>query len=187
MKLEHVGLSFCNKWHKLIITVPITERDNVVELADKVNPVDKDAEYTVEIKKKRTGRSLDANSYYWVLIDRLSKAIIPPVSKEIMHNMILARYGVDWLDKDENHVYVLMKDDDRYLEFTDQHYRPTDKTEKRGQSIYRWYILLKPTHLYDSKEFSTLLDGLISECDELGIETESPEWIERVKSLWKSM
>lgn len=182
MKIEHIGTVVGNNNHKLIIRVPCTERAEIVPFAEM--QIDPDAEYSVEIKKKRKGRSLDANGYYWTLIDKLSKAVNQ--SKEQMHNIILARYGVDWLDEDGNRIYVLMRDDDRYLNMTDQHYRTTDKIEQRGKKIYRWYILLKPSHLFDTGEFSHLIDGLISECQEVGIETETPEWIERVKSLWKN-
>lgn len=45
----------------------------------------------VEIKKHREKRSLDANSYYWLLCSRLAEAMY--VTKPYMHNRLLRRYG----------------------------------------------------------------------------------------------
>ena len=36
----------------------------------------------------------------------------------------------------------------------------------------------------DSKQMSELIDGTVSEADELGIETRTPDEIERMKALW---
>jgi hypothetical protein len=38
----------------------------------------------------------------------------------------------------------------------------------------------------DSSQMARLLDGVISEARELGITTETPDEIERMKALWKA-
>ena len=96
-------------------------------------------------------------------------------------------YGTDWLDEEGNHVYVLMKDDDRYLRKETEHYRPTDAVEDRKGTMYRWFVLLMPSHLMDSKQMSELIDGTVSEAQELGIDTRTPDEIERMKSLWNGI
>ena len=47
--------------------------------------------YTAEIKKFSKKRSLDANSYYWLLLGKLAKAL--KISLPHCHNLILRRYG----------------------------------------------------------------------------------------------
>lgn len=37
---------------------------------------------------------------------------------------------------------------------------------------------------YDAKEMSVLIDGVVSECKEMGIETMTPDEIARLKSEW---
>lgn len=37
---------------------------------------------------------------------------------------------------------------------------------------------------YDSREFSIFIDGVIDECKELGIETMTPDEIERLDKAW---
>jgi hypothetical protein len=93
-------------------------------------------------------------------------------------------YGTDWRDEDGDPVYVLMKDNDKYLRKETEHYRPTDAVENRKGIWYRWFVLLLPSHLMNSKEMSELIDGTVSEAKELGIDTRTPDEIERMKALW---
>ena len=138
-------------------------------------------EYDITIKK-RSKRSLNANNYHWQLCEQMAKAL--KVSKYEMHNHLMMRYGTDWLDEDGNQIYVLMKDNDRYLQKETEHYRPTDAIEDRHGRIYRWFVLLLPSHLMTTKQMSELIDGTVSEAQEMGIETRTPDEIERIKALW---
>ena len=45
-------------------------------------------------------------------------------------------------------------------------------------------VLYFGSSTYDSKQMSDLIDRLISEAKELGIETDTPEQISRYKSEW---
>ena len=44
---------------------------------------------------------------------------------------------------------------------------------------------VKGTSEYSTKEMSVFLDGIISECQELGIETDTPEQIAKYKEEWQ--
>ena len=61
------------------------------------------------------------------------------------------------------------------------HFAPTSqrKTGTDGM-VYRAWKLLKPSHTYDSKEMSVLIDGIVSEAKDLGIETLPPSELERM-------
>mgnify|MGYP002522713106 CR=1 FL=1 len=37
---------------------------------------------------------------------------------------------------------------------------------------------------YDTKEMSDFIDGIVSEAEELGIETETPDELARLKAVW---
>lgn len=138
-------------------------------------------EYDISIKK-RGKRSLNANNYHWQLCEQISKVL--KVSKYEVHNQLMIDYGTDWLDDEGKQVYVLMKDNDKYLRKETEHYRPTDAVEDRKGTMYRWFVLLLPSHLMDSKQMSELIDGTVSEAQELGIDTRTPDEIERMKALW---
>ena len=45
-------------------------------------------------------------------------------------------------------------------------------------------MMLKGSSEYDTKEMSHLIDGLVSECKEMGIETLPPEELERMMAAY---
>lgn len=136
----------------------------------------------VEIKKYRKKRSLDANSYYWVLISKLAECI--NVSKPYMHNTILRRYGqIDRIDGQA--VYVVIPDTDSAQKDVDEaqlyHLKPTSQVkEGKGGRMYRTYMMLKGSSMYNAKEMSVLINGIVNECKIMGIETIPPEELKRM-------
>lgn len=137
----------------------------------------KDLPVRVDVKQWREKRSLDANGYYWLLLDRCAASL--GISKPRAHNLMLRRYGaVETID--EQMVYLVLPESDeaaeKALEAETYHIRPTSqvKTGRDGKQ-YRTYMLLKGSSDYDTKEMSTLINGLVDECKALGIETKSPE------------
>ena len=144
------------------------------------------SEVDVSIKKARKKRSLDANGYYWQLSGKLAEVL--KVSKPRLHNTLLRRYGQ--LEIVEGRaVYIILPDTEEVEKKVDEdevlHLRPTAQVkEGKGGVMYRTYMLLRGSHGYSTKEMSVLIDGLVSECKEAGIETATPEEIERMKQLY---
>ena len=139
-------------------------------------------EYDITIKKHSARRSLNANNYHWMLCEQMAKIL--KVSKYEVHNQLLIDYGTDWTREDGTTPYVLMRDDNSYIRSETTHYRPTDATEDRKGTFYRWFVLLLPSHLMDTAEMSALIDGTVYEAKELGIDTRTPDEIERMKQQW---
>lgn len=163
------------------VTIEFDKKDNV-KIVNLFSNLKVGEEYDITIRKKGK-RSLNANNYHWMLCEQMAKIL--KVSKYEVHNQLMIDYGTDWLDEAGDRVYVLMKDNDRYLRKETEHYRPTDATEDRKGTLYRWFVLLLPSHLMNSKEMSDLIDGTVSEAKELGIDTRTPDEIERMKALWQ--
>lgn len=66
------------------------------------------------------------------------------------------------------------------------HLKPTSQVkEGKGGVMYRTYMMLKGSSEYDTKEMSRLIDGLVSECKEMGIETMPPEELERMMAAYE--
>ena len=138
-------------------------------------------------KQWRDKRSLDSNAYYWVLLSKLAESI--KITKPRAHNIMLREYGQIDLS-DGSPTYAVIPDteeaENRELEREMFHIKPTSEVREGKNGInYRTYILLKGSSCYDSAEMSHLLDGLISECKTLGIETATPEELERMKQLYE--
>ncbi len=125
----------------------------------------------------REKRSLNANDFYWLLLERLSKAM--ETSKDELHELMLQRYGTFFQDNDGNIVTISSEVEIDPIA-SGVHCRFRGTSELNGKVFYHYY-LIKGSRYYDSKEFSQLLNGAISEANEQGVETLS----ERELSLLK--
>ena len=132
------------------------------QIIDYLFEQDKDKIFEIkEFKKKRT---LNQNSYYWELLGELSLALrLPP---EELHRQML---------KDYSQKYQIMTPEETELRGF-EYYDKKSVIEKNGNKfqVYEVYV---PSHLLKTKEFAILLDGLISECKQVGIETLTPNQI----------
>lgn len=134
----------------------------------------KDKDVTLTVKPYRAKRTLSANAYYWKLLGELAKVL--KVSNPYLHNQLLRRYGVVNGD-----MFVNIPDTDEAARKTDEsetyHLKPTSAV----QGDFRIYLMLKGSRDMNKEEFSRLLNGLIDECKECGIETMTPDEIARLK------
>ena len=144
-------------------------------------------ELSVELKEYKQKRSLTANAYYHLLLGQLARKM--KVSNSYAHNMMLQRYGVPEIEEGDM-IYAQLPDEidvmDRMMERDDVHFMPTTKVLKgKNGKYYRFWRMLKGSSRMNSLEFSGLVDGLVSECKDCGIETLSPEEIERLQGYVK--
>lgn len=145
-----------------------------------------DKDIRVEMKIWREPRSRSSNNYFYVLVGKLADAL--RVSKPYIHNLMLRKYGQ--LERiDGKPVWVILPETDEISTKVDEdetlHVRPTDDVrEGNDGKMYRTYLLLKGSHALNSQEMSILIDGIVAECKEQGIETLPPEEIEHMKKCW---
>lgn len=142
---------------------------------------------SVSIKQFRKKRSLDANAYYWKLLTKLAEAI--KVSKSRAHNLILRKYGQTEVI-DGQLIRMLIPDTEeseiKALEAETYHIKPTAQVKEGKDGIlYRTYVMLRGSSSYDTREMSELIDGLIADCKELGIETLPPDELERMMKAYE--
>ena len=142
----------------------------VEKIKQKLFLLDKDKQYDVEIKIHREKRSLNANSYCWKLCTEIASVINS--DKDSVYLLMLKRYGVSDLIPISNQVPI-----DDYIKY----YDIESKTDK-----YTWYKIYKGSSKYDTKEMSVLLNGIVSECKEMGIPTKEDLEIERMVKEWES-
>lgn len=136
----------------------------------------------IDIKKHKEKRSLDANAYYWLLIGKIGK--ITGDSKNHIHNIMLDRYGELDQMPDGSLIPFCIREDIDYLEFPYPHLKPTQKTLSKGDKLYRWYFQIRGSSEYNTAEMSRLIDGVVSECKEMDIETLPEEELERMMEAY---
>ena len=167
-KLKGISKDYISS--KLLVTFETDK--NVTGQVDNI----KDVNLSVVAKKHRKKRSRDANAYYWQLLTQLADKL--QLSNPHLHNIMLRKYGqVEQING--KLVYVVVPDDDKGMQIADEaetyHIKPTSevKTAKDGCQ-FRTYIMLRGSSTYDTKEMSTLINGLVEDCKEQDIETLTP-------------
>lgn len=120
---------------------------------------EQDKEKLYEIKEVKEKRSLNSNSYLWLLCTKISEIINLP--KEEVYIKMLEDYGVSLL---------IPLAPEYNPEGFFKYYKYFDKGVLNGKECI-WYKVLKGSSQYDSKEMSVLLNGVVEEAKQLGIVT----------------
>lgn len=138
---------------------------------------DRDKVFTIsEFRKKR---SLNANAYFHVLVDKIAEKM--RLSHTEVHNMMIA----DWGRVDEELSTIIMDDEIPWEKVKAIHLRPTTHTQVLDNGkLYRVYLVMRGSHTYNSLEMAHLIDGTVQEAKKQGIETLPPQELERLKQTW---
>ena len=126
----------------------------------------------VIIDRIKEKRSLNANSYCWVLIGQI--ADILRASKEEVYFNMLKNYGQSTV------VSVLSEIE---VKGFFKYYEEFGRGEVNGKD-FTHYKVYKGSSEFDTKEMAILIDGVMSEAQELGIDTRTPEEVDKMKALW---
>lgn len=131
------------------------------------------------MKPFREKRSLDANAYFWVLADKLAEKL-NSTKEEVYKNYIKDIGGNSGI------VCVEDKAVDKLCEVWESRgigYQ-TDVFPSKLKGCTN-VVLYYGSSTYDTKQMSRLIDFVVEDCKEQGIETKTPDEIENLKSLWK--
>lgn len=170
MKGRLLDLSFTlNGKQRLVIELDDDFRQDFAAL--------KDHDVRVEIKKWRKKRSLDANAYAWVLIDKIAQATGIPKT-EVYRQAIREIGGVsDIVAVPDNAV-------DKFREGWSKQGIGWQTEILDSKPGYKRIVVYYGSSTYDTKQMSALIDSLVQDAQALGIETLPPHEIARLNSLW---
>lgn len=127
----------------------------------------------VRYKKKR---SLDANAYAWVLMTKIADEVSS--SKEEIYEEMLQKYGAVYEDEDGYITMTVKKSVD--MTKIDGHWKFI-----KDNGTFASYLMIKGSSEYDTAEMSRFIDRIVEEAKELGIETATPDELERMKQEWR--
>jgi hypothetical protein len=165
VKAEILNFTYLNA-RQGILTVKL-EAD-FRERFDQLNgkPVD------VEVKEYREKRSLSSNAYLWTLLDKIAGAI--GSDKESIYLDFVRQYG---LFKD----FTLTDDEAKTFSVAWSKLGTGWPTEQVDYAPDGDHVVIRAYYgssTYNTKQMGRLLDAVIEECKELGIETRPREEIE---------
>lgn len=186
MRIKEIYPELLYDGAKLHITFAKGENKAVGRLYEGIGGIDPKKDYEVVIRPKSKKRSRSANAYLWELIGKLAKVHKPPLSKEEVYIEYVRDYGMytivpikadligDWEriwksknEKGEGIGWVI-----------------EDMGECKNTPGYHNIISYYGSSCYNTKEMSVLIDAVVEDCKEQGIETMTPRELEELKQKW---
>lgn len=128
-----------------------------------------DKEKLFEIKEKKKQRTLTQNSYAWELITQLANAL--KLSKEDLYLKMLEDYGQSSL--------ISVKSDIDISGFV-KYYKEVGRSTLNGTE-FKHIRIYKGSSQFDTYEMGIFIDGIIHECESVGIPTLTKEQVNNLK------
>ena len=136
-----------------------------------------DKEKVFEVKEHKLKRSLNANAYCWVLMNKIADAI--KSTKEEVYREYIKNKGIFRLitmNKEATNTFIKVWQEKGLGWICD-----TSESKYEGMiDVVAYY----GTSSYNTKQMANFIDYVVDEAKNLGIETLPPDEIERLKSLW---
>lgn len=173
-------MKFTGKVHSVIrdwqsgqtmITFTVNERAAELEI-DNIKDL---PQLSIEAKKYHKKRSLEANALLWACLGDIAAAL--RTDKWQVYLLMLKRYG--------KYTYICVKPN--AVEAVKAHWRECEEIGRvtiGGQEAVQ-LLCYFGSSTYDSKEMSVLLDGVISEMKEIGLQPPLPRDVKSALEQWE--
>lgn len=176
MKLTAKGIELLRSPLGVMLMIPASHNNELAKIKT-------DKEYDVEIKEKRKHRSLNSNSYAWVLCQRIANELSKTgyTSKEDVYRKAIKDCG--------HFAYMPVRPDavDRYIQIWQGHglgWIAEDAGECQSLKGYHNIMCYHGSSVYNVKEMARLIDCLVDECEQLGIRIEDNDYIKSLINDW---
>lgn len=156
---------------KVKVTFEVNESRKALVEYEKIKDAKKIKVTAVKYRKRR---SLDANAYMWVLLTELAGVL--GTTKDELYIEMLDRYGVFTHIIVKPHVVDRVKEEWRTV-------RELGEVTVGGMTGIQLQCFFGSS-TYNTKEMSRLIDGVVRECQLLGVDTATPDEIAHMKALW---
>lgn len=153
------------------------DKNHLSSLRRFVEEMTEGKQYRADLKEHKPRRSLDANSYFHVLVNEIAR-MVHTSDLEVKREMVF-RYGTIARDDNGSIVGAMLPEGQNITAFYP--YARCYKTDRLNGKNVNCYLFYKRTRDMTTAEFARLVEGTISEAKNLGIETMTPEELERIK------
>lgn len=132
---------------------------------------------TLALSKFRQKRSLNANNYAWALLQKLAEE--RGQTKEEVYREFIKQYGIFrpvTVNKEaaETLEYIWQKNGLGWV---------AEETGRTDESVD--LLMYYGSSTYNTRQMSRLLDAIVDDCKQCGIETLPPEQLEEMKRTWE--
>lgn len=155
-KFQGVTTDWKTGEHKIMFSV--NEPSALAEI-EKIQECEK---LSIIAEKYKEKRSIDANGMLWACIGEIAKATTPPLDKWDVYLLMLKRYGQYTYICVKPNAVEAMKAQWRECEIVGE----IDINGKKAVQLLCYF----GSSTYNTKEFSVLLEGVVSEMVEMGLQ-----------------
>lgn len=172
---EIIDLSLDYKTHKTKVTLLLqTSPESLEELQEQ--------KLDVEIKKYRKKRGLDANAYFWVLLQEICEFkrinTIEDYKRRVKELGIFRQFKIM---TDQVKTFKKIWEDKGIAWFCEE-----CDTEYIGDIEFKIINAYYGSSSYDTKQMSRLIDDLVQDCKAIGIETKPEAEIKSLLESWNN-
>ena len=150
---------------------------------NELSKISPDIEYEITIQKKKNKRSLNASAYCWVLCQKIAEELSKTgyTSKEDVYRKAIKDCG--------HFTYVPVHEDaiERYIQIWQGHglgWIAEDAGECKSIKGYHNIMCYHGSSVYTVSEMQRLIDCLVDECHQLGIQLEDSDYIQSLVKEW---
>lgn len=151
------------------VTFEFNEKPTALKMVDALKEVER---LSFKIDRHREKRSLNANNYCWKLLTEIGNRTRQ--SKEDVYFLMLKRYGQSEMISVVAHIPI-----GEYIKYCEE----AGESTLNGK-VFKHYRVYKGSSEFDTREMSIFIDGVVSEAKDLGIPTDTPDQIAKMKALW---
>lgn len=168
-RIKDISLDW--KTNQINLSLSINERNSISE----IEKLKDDEKLSIKIVKYRQKRSLDANALLWSLLGKIATSL--QADKWDIYLQMLKRYG--------KYTYICIKPN--MVESVRSQWRECEvvgNVNINGTEAVQMLCYFGSS-TYNTKEFSVLLDGVISEMHEMGLEVPPSTEMKRALEEWE--
>lgn len=175
-RIKDMSIDFATD--KTILSLVLNEKSVAASMFNDLKDAEK---LKIKISKYREKRSLDANAYCWTLLHKL--AAKRGREAEDIYRDYIKDFGVCEI--------VPIREDaikrwESIWKSKGYGWITEDMGECRNTKGYHNIKCFYGSSSYTTLEMSQLIDAIVQDCKEQGIDTETPDQIERMKAAWQS-
>ena len=162
-RLREFDFDFETGKHFISFTI---EEGNLEEVNDIQNRV-----MSIEIKDIERAKSVNQNRYYWQLVSNIADSI--GSTKDEVYKQHLLNYGHVVAEFKSNKQQDLVSNDLHMILY------------KSGRK-FNYFHVVKGISLMTSREMSDFIEHAVMDAKELGIPTDTPDELRRLRALWEN-
>lgn len=182
MKIDDIALSF-EDGIILSLKLPLSARKELEPIIDTIDKFNPEYDYVLSLKKATKPRSLTANAYMWVLCDEIAKIV--KATKEEIYRKAIKEVGVFTdvgVQAGEPCKSLVSGWGENGIGYFSEMFDST-LTDNYGNPMKRVRLYVG-SHTYSQPDMSRLIDYVVDEAKNLGIQTMTPKQIEEMKAVW---